>query len=150
MGTDTCVVLRGGNRNGEYGKSVGKQGVLLAEGVSAQSAGSYGICMHRLRMPPRTRAIPHIHAGHESAIFILTGSIEVWFGEGLTDHFVLTEGDYVYIPPNVPHLPVNTSDTEMVALVARTDPNEQESVELISLPETLAHKLSGVKVVGAQ
>lgn len=47
---------------------------------------------------------------------------------------MLRAGDFVYIPAGVPHLPGNPSATEpAVAVVARTDPNEQESVVL--LPE---------------
>ena len=47
---------------------------------------------------------------------------------------VVREGDFVYIATDVPHLPYNRSDTEPVmAVIARTDPNEQESVVL--LPE---------------
>jgi uncharacterized RmlC-like cupin family protein len=43
-------------------------------------------------------------------------------------------GEFIYIPAGVPHLPVNPSRTEPVtAVIARTDPNEQESVVL--LPE---------------
>jgi uncharacterized RmlC-like cupin family protein len=43
-------------------------------------------------------------------------------------------GEFVYIPPDVPHLPVNFSPTEPIeTVVSRTDPNEQESV--INLPE---------------
>lgn len=43
-------------------------------------------------------------------------------------------GDFFYIPADVPHLPYNPSQTETVtAVIARTDPNEQESVVL--LPE---------------
>jgi uncharacterized RmlC-like cupin family protein len=42
-------------------------------------------------------------------------------------------GDIVYIPAGVPHLPINRSDEPVVAVVARTDPNEQESV--VVMPE---------------
>ena len=42
-------------------------------------------------------------------------------------------GDLIYIPAGVPHLPINTGQTEAVAILARTDPHEQESVVL--LPE---------------
>ena len=53
-------------------------------------------------------------------------------------------GDFMYIPPGVPHLPVNASATEPAqAVIARTDPNEQESVlllpELDALIERGAH-----------
>jgi hypothetical protein len=41
-------------------------------------------------------------------------------------------GDFLFIPPGVPHQPTNLSSTQSaVAIVARNDPNEQEHVELI-------------------
>jgi uncharacterized RmlC-like cupin family protein len=41
----------------------------------------------------------------------------------------------VVIPPNVPHQPVNLSEIEeVIAVVARNDPNEQESVVVIETP----------------
>jgi uncharacterized RmlC-like cupin family protein len=50
----------------------------------------------------------------------------------------------------MPHLPYNLSDTEScVAVIARTDPNEQESVvllpELENRPDRLAHDPSLVR-----
>lgn len=39
-------------------------------------------------------------------------------------------GDLVYIPAGVPHLPYNPSNAPCHAVIARTDPNEQESVVL--------------------
>jgi len=82
--------------------------------------------------PTGRRARAHLHAQHESAIYIVSGESEMWWGEGLTHHDVLWAGDFVYIPADVPHLPGNPSATEQaVAVVARTDPNEQESVVLL-------------------
>lgn len=47
----------------------------------------------------------------------------------------------VVIPPNVPHQPMNLSDKEQViAVVARNDPNEQESVVVIEEPTTKSTK----------
>jgi uncharacterized RmlC-like cupin family protein len=58
----------------------------------------------------------------------------MWYGEKLEEHLCARAGESLYIPANMPHLPYNLSDTEnCVALIARTDPNEQESVVL--LPE---------------
>ncbi len=37
----------------------------------------------------------------------------------------------IYIPAGVPHLPLNRSAAPMTAVIARTDPNEQESVVLL-------------------
>ena len=50
-------------------------------------------------------------------------------GAGLRDD--VEAGDFVYIPAGAPHLPVNDGATTMFAVVARRDPNEQESVVLM-------------------
>ena len=56
----------------------------------------------------------------------------MWYGEGLEEHATVRPGDFLYIPANVPHLPYNPSQTDtVVAVIARTDPNEQESVVLM-------------------
>jgi len=124
----TCTVVRGSH------SYEGKQGFSYFEGISAQSAGATGLCMHLLTIPPGGRARAHLHERHETAIYVLSGEAEMWYGEGLREHVVTGAGDFVYIPAGVPHLPANRSQTEpCIAVVARTDPNEQESVVL--LPE---------------
>ena len=126
------VVIRAG---GSYG---GKQGVSLATGVSHRSAGSRALCLHLVTIPPGTRGVPHAHDGHESAIYTVSGETEVWHGEGLRNRTVVHAGDFMYVPPGIPHLPVNRSDVLTVAVVARTDPQEQESVLTMQLPPHLA------------
>jgi uncharacterized RmlC-like cupin family protein len=116
----------------------GKQGVSLATGVSRRSAGSRALCLHLVVIPPGTRGAPHAHDGHESAIYTVSGETEVWHGEGLRNRTVVHAGDFMYVPPGTPHLPVNRSDVTTVAVVARTDPQEQESVLTMPLPEHLA------------
>ncbi|MGH2559642.1 MAG: cupin domain-containing protein [Thermomicrobiales bacterium] len=109
----------------------GKQGLDYFHGISAETVGSRAICMHLLTIPPGGRAKAHLHENHETAIHILSGHGEMWYGEGLTERMTFCAGDLVYIPAGVPHLPTNTSDTEPCsAVLARTDPNEQESVVL--------------------
>jgi uncharacterized RmlC-like cupin family protein len=127
-----CVIIRSGE---SYD---GKQGVTLAAGVSSRSAGSRALCLHLVTIPPGTRGVPHYHNGHESAIYTVSGETEVWHGEGLRSRTVVRAGDFMYVPAGTPHLPVNRSDIMTVALVARTDPAEQESVVILSLPEHLS------------
>ena len=120
------------------GSYEGKQGMNLATGVSSRSAGARGLCLHLVTIPPGTRGVPHIHDGHESAIYTVSGETEVWHGPGLAQRSVVRAGDFMYVPPGTPHLPVNRSDVMTVAVVARTDPQEQESVVTMSLPPHLA------------
>jgi uncharacterized RmlC-like cupin family protein len=80
-------------------------------------------------IPPGAAAEPHIHRGYETAIYILEGRVDTRYGDGLAQSLVGQAGDFLYIPPDVPHQPVNMSTTERaVGLVARNDANEQESV----------------------
>jgi uncharacterized RmlC-like cupin family protein len=116
----------------------GKQGIPLATGVSNRSAGAQALCLHLVTIPPGTRGVPHVHAGHESAIYTVSGETEVWHGDGLLQRTVVKAGDFMYVPPGTPHLPVNRSDVMTVAVVARTDPQEQESVVTMELPPHLA------------
>ena len=109
----------------------GKQGLTYFTGISRQSVGAQNICMHVLTIPPGGRANAHYHDGHESAIYMLSGHAEQLWGERLENHNAVEPGSYVYIPSGVPHVVWNASDTEnAVAVIARTDPNEQESVVL--------------------
>ena len=105
--------------------------MTYAAGVSAESVGARGLCLHTLTVPPGGRAAAHRHEAHESAIYVVHGSGEVWWGDGLAYRHEITAGDFVHIPAGVPHLPINTGDEPMFAVIGRTDPNEQESVVLM-------------------
>jgi uncharacterized RmlC-like cupin family protein len=120
-----CRIVRGGET------FVGKQGPTYFAGISAETAGARGLCVHLLRFEPGERARAHLHEGHETAIYVLRGTATMWYGQRLEGRLAVSAGDFLYIPPGVPHLPANASDSEVCeALIARTDPNEQESVVL--------------------
>lgn len=117
---------------------IGKQALAYTVGISAESVGAKGIHMQIVRIPPGARAKAHKHEGHETAIYALSGESRVWHGENLEQHSVVKPGDFFYIPANVPHMPYNPSQTETaVALISRTDPDEQESVVLLPELEAL-------------
>jgi uncharacterized RmlC-like cupin family protein len=110
----------------------GKQAFTYFAGISAENCGAQGICMHLLTVPPGGRAKAHLHEHHETAIYVISGEAEMWYGEKLKEHLVVRAGEYLYIPAGMPHLPYNASETETcTAVIARTDPNEQESVVLL-------------------
>jgi len=114
----------------------GKQDLDYFAGVSAETTGSAGLCMHLVTIPPRGLAKPHYHAHHETVIYVLAGEAGMWYGEGLREHLTVRAGQFLYIPANVPHLPYNPSETQPVTgVLARTDPNEQESVVPYDVPD---------------
>jgi uncharacterized RmlC-like cupin family protein len=128
-----CTVVRSGD------SYRGVQGLAYGVGISAQSAGARAICLHRLTMPPGARARAHLHENHESAIYVISGRAEFWWGPHLEHHEVVEAGEFVHIPAGVPHLPANAGDVPVEAVIARTDPNEQESVLALPKLDGLAH-----------
>jgi uncharacterized RmlC-like cupin family protein len=134
MGTHgDCVIIRSAD---------GAQGIGLASRVTSQSAGAQGLCLNLAMIPPGSRGMPHFHDGHETAIYTVSGQTEVWHGHGLAKRTVVRAGDFMYIPPGTPHLPVNRGDVTAIAVVARSDPTETESRVVVDLPRHLADLLS--------
>lgn len=113
------------------------------EGVFADNTGARGLCLHVLRIPPGGRAKAHLHASHETAIYLMEGAVSVLHGQGLRHRTEMASGDYLYIPADCPHVPVNWGSIEAFAVLARTDPNEQESVVLLpSMEDVIADRLA--------
>ena len=105
-----------------------RQKLNLFEGISDRTCGSRGISMYKVVIPPGGRAEPHSHRGYETAIFVLKGEIETRYGEGLARKVVNVAGDFLFIPADVPHQPVNIGTEFAEAIVARNDASEQENV----------------------
>ena len=126
-----CVKLRPG---GTYS---GKQGFDYFEGIATETVASRGVCMHLLTVPPGGRARAHMHEAHETAIYVISGTAKMYWGDRLEHLMETAAGDMIYIPAGVPHLPFNDGTEPAVAVIARTDPNEQESVVLLPELEAL-------------
>lgn len=100
-------------------------------GISELTAGAKGLSMNMVVIPPGAKAEPHFHQGFETAIYLLKGKVETFYGDKLTKSVVNEEGDFIFIPAGVPHQPRNLSDSEAaIAIVSRNDPNEQENVQV--------------------
>ncbi len=108
-----------------------KRNLNYFPGLSESTAGTRNLSMMLVRIPPGGKAEPHYHEGFEAGIYILQGKVDNLFGEGLKESVVTEPGDFLFIPPGVPHQPVNLSDTEpALAIVSRNIASEQEPVVL--------------------
>ena len=107
----------------------GKQGMDYTPGISAESVGAQGLWFGTLTVPPGGRTKAHLPANHETAIYVISGAEVISYsGEQLEIVETARPGDFLYIPAGLPHVAVNRSDTPAFVVLARTDPNEQESV----------------------
>ncbi|HSN20189.1 MAG TPA: cupin domain-containing protein [Usitatibacter sp.] len=121
--TKGCVV-----RGSEPYRS--RQGTVYAPGISAETVRAQAVFLGMVTLPPGERTKAHVHERHESAFYVLSGEeVELWSGERLEHREVARPGDYLFIPPNVPHVAVNRSrSTPAVFVGVRNEPTAQESV----------------------
>jgi uncharacterized RmlC-like cupin family protein len=99
-------------------------------GISGSTVGATGLSMHLVVIPPGAQAEPHIHIGYETGTYVLEGKVLTRWGNALENEVVSQAGDFLFVPPGVPHEAVNLSVTEPArAVVARNHPAEQDLVE---------------------
>ena len=99
-------------------------------GISGQTVDATGLSMHLVVIPPGARAEPHIHVGYETGIYVLEGTVCTRWGPHLEHEIVSKPGEFLFVPPGVPHEAINLSATEPArAVVARNDPAEQDKVQ---------------------
>ena len=108
-----------------------KQRLPYFVGISGQTVNASGLSMHLVVIPPGARAEPHIHIGYETGIYVLEGTVCTRWGDELENEVISQAGDFLFVPPGVPHEAINLSETEPArAVVARNHPAEQDMVEL--------------------
>ena len=88
-----------------------KQALPIFTGISGNTAGAKHLTLLKVVIPPGGSAEPHVHKGFESAIYLMQGRVETRYGEGLKQSVVNVAGDFLFVPPDVPHQPINLSAT---------------------------------------
>jgi uncharacterized RmlC-like cupin family protein len=127
MDSPICKVIRSGD------SYLGQQGFTYVAGLTGASAGSRALCMTALTLPDGARAKTHLHQSIETAVYVLEGEAEMYFGARLEQLLSATAGEYIYIPADVPHLVLNRSGAPCRAVVAHSAEDDQAGIVL--LPE---------------
>jgi uncharacterized RmlC-like cupin family protein len=124
MADPTCRVIRPG------GSYAGQQGLTYLTGLTGATAGSRALCMTVLTLPDGARARTHLHQAIETAVYIIEGEAEMYFGDRLEHLLRGRAGEYVYIPADTPHLVLNRSGAPCRALVAHSAADDQAGIVL--------------------
>ncbi len=115
------VVTRKGAEHRDTGQS---GGAVRISGVSTQHTPATKIWYGQVSNEPGYRSFPHHHGEAETGGYVLRGHGRIYFGEDYKDFIDMTEGDWVFVPPYMPHVEANMSVTEeLVWLTARTPEN---------------------------
>ena len=88
-------------------------------GVSQALAGATGIHLAIATIPPGCASSPHYHVNCESAIYVMKGHGRFIIGENLDNELPIGPGDFIYVPQDGVHQPVNDSNEVMELIVAR-------------------------------
>jgi uncharacterized RmlC-like cupin family protein len=110
-------------------------GMVRSAAISGDLVGARGLWMGRTVVLPGTSSGDHHHGASETGIYVVSGHPVFVFRDPDSGSLVRLEtspGDYVWVPPHVPHREENPSpDTEAVVVIARST---QEAI-VISMPE---------------
>ena len=111
-------------------------GMRRFEAISGTRNGSRKIWMGKAIVAPGMRSGDHHHGEAETGIYVVSGHPVFVFLEHDEERRIETgPGDYVYVPPYVPHREENPSpDEEAVVVLARTT---QEGI-VVNLPSLRA------------
>lgn len=93
-------------------------------GVSVENTEVEGLWYGKVVTGPGEASDPHHHGEAETGGYILSGSGYIRFGDRYEEIVYMNEGDFVYVPPFVPHIEGNLSRTqELIWLTTRTPDN---------------------------
>jgi uncharacterized RmlC-like cupin family protein len=106
------------------------RGVVGGAEISQATTGATNIYMGVFRVPAGAQSRPHYHANCESAVYMLSGTLEVRWGDQLEETVEIGPGDMVYVPPRETHLLHNLSDAEPAEYVVARDSPTEDAAEV--------------------
>ncbi|RNI21540.1 cupin domain-containing protein [Flexivirga caeni] len=101
-------------------------GMRRLEAISGKTVGAKSLWMGQTHVPASTASANHHHGASETAIYVVSGHprfvfLDVEGGEPREQVVETGPGDYVFVPPYVPHREENPDpDVEAVVVIART------------------------------
>ena len=97
-------------------------GMYREAAISRASAAAEKIWAGTVVIKPGAKTGPHHHGELESVIYILRGRARMRWGEQLEFAAEAGPGDFIYVPPHVPHQEINASQDEPLnCVVVRSD-----------------------------
>jgi uncharacterized RmlC-like cupin family protein len=115
------VVTRAGFEPDLTGQS---EGATRVSGVSIQHTPARRLWFGKVHNDPGYRSVTHHHGEAETGGYVLSGRARIYFGQKFEDYIDMEEGDWVFVPPFMPHVECNLSRTRpLVWMTTRTPDN---------------------------
>lgn len=109
-------------------------GMQRREAVSGRTVGSRKLWTGETHVAPATNSGDHHHGEAETSIYVVSGHPRFVFHDGTGEVVLETEpGDYVFVPPYVPHREENPDPDEPAVVVISRSTQEGIVVNLPAL-----------------
>ena len=135
---DRPIVTRKG---GESAKTAQSGGLSLVTGVGPGHTPGNKLWFGKASNPPGFRSLPHHHGEAETGAYLLSGRARIYFGTDFKEFTEMEAGDFMFVPPFLPHLEANMSTTEELWWLACRSP---ENI-VINLPDVNDAQLAGYR-----
>ena len=122
-------------------------GMTRAAAITHARTGASKIWAGTVQIHPNAKTAPHHHGALESVIYVISGRARMRWGERLEFFADAGPGDFIYVPPYVPHQEINARSNEpLMCVVVRSDqepvvvnldiPTLEEPVEVLWIDPT--------------
>jgi uncharacterized RmlC-like cupin family protein len=135
---DRPLVTRRGDESRNTAQS---GGLMLVSGVGPQHTPAKSLWFGKASNAPGFRSLPHHHGEAETGAYLLSGRARVYFGTNFEEYVDLAAGDFMFVPPFVPHLEANMSTTEELWWLACRTPDNI----VVNLPDVEDASLAGYR-----
>src|SRR5499427_3938235 len=92
-------------------------GMTRAAAINNALAGANKLWAGTVSIHPNAKTGAHHHGGLESVIYVVQGRARMRWGERLEFTVEAGPGDFIYVPPFVPHQEINASKDEVLSCV---------------------------------
>ena len=125
--TDGVRVIPGGSLDANTPQT---PGMNRAAAINFARAGAQKLWAGTVHIHPDAKTGAHHHGALESVIYVLRGRARMRWGNALEFVAEAGPGDFLFVPPFVPHQEINASTTETLECVLVRSDNEAVVVNL--------------------
>jgi uncharacterized RmlC-like cupin family protein len=116
-------------------------GMNRAAAINFARVGAQKLWAGTVTIHPDAKTGAHHHGHLESVIYVVKGKARMRWGETLEFTAEAGPGDFIYVPPYVPHQEINASDSEALECVLVRSDNEAIAINIdiapVEKPETV-------------
>ena len=99
------------------------RGMERRPGIDAQTTGAKRVWLGLVTCAPNTVGPAHHHGEAETAAYVVSGHVRVYYGEGFRDYIDGGPGDFIFVPPYLHHIEANVTDEPAEAVLSRAPDN---------------------------